>query len=374
MYSKKEQWLICILFCGFLAGMMMLYLLLPKKDFSQQEKRYLAQTPALSWETLSTGGFSEEVDTYMADHIPGRNFFVGLNAYYDLLTGRQGAKDILLTRDKRLVEAPVIWKETLVQKNMDTINRFAQTAAIPVDLMVVPSGGWAAQEAIVGLPVAYPDETIIQNITQMAGENVRSVDVLTPFLNAEDPKQLYYKTDHHWTSLGAYTAYESYMELLGKDYRQADTYEVETVSPFYGSTYSRSALWLTPGEPLELWHGGQQLAVTHEEMEVPHNGVFFRERLEEADKYTVFLDGNHPLVRIENPAAAGKGKILVIRDSFSNCLGGFLAESYETVVLVDLRYYRQPVSELMAQEEFERVLVCYSIGNFLTDTNVVWLR
>ena len=101
-------------------------------------------------------------------------------------------------------------------------------------------------------------------------------------------------------------------------------------------------------------------------------GVFYWERLEEADKYTVFLDGNHSLVRIHNPAA--EGKLLVIRDSFSNCLGCFLAESYGEVVLVDLRYYKQPVSELADLEQFDSILVCYSIGNFLTDANILWLR
>ena len=77
---------------------------------------------------------------------------------------------------------------------------------------------------------------------------------------------------------------------------------------------------------------------------------------------------------MKNPEAAGKGKLLVIRDSYANCLGTFLAESYEEVVLVDLRYYKKPVSELLASEEFENVLVCYSIGNFMTDANIVWLR
>ena len=76
----------------------------------------------------------------------------------------------------------------------------------------------------------------------------------------------------------------------------------------------------------------------------------------------------------DNPEAAGKGKLLVIRDSYANCLGTFLANSYETVVLVDLRYYKLAVSELLAQEEFDDILVCYSLGNFMTDTNMIWLR
>ena len=103
--------------------------------------------------------------------------------------------------------------------------------------------------------------------------------------------------------------------------------------------------------------------------------MFYRERLEEADKYTVNLDGNHSVVRIENPNALTDDTLLVVRDSYSNSLGTFLSESYKTVILVDLRYFRSvPVSELAARENVDRVLICYSIGNFMTDTNMIFLR
>ena len=87
--------------------MLLLYLLLPKQEFSRQEKRYLTAAPVLSWETLRSGDFSENTEAYMADHIPGRNFFVGLNAYCDLLTGRQASEEVLITKGGRLVERPV---------------------------------------------------------------------------------------------------------------------------------------------------------------------------------------------------------------------------------------------------------------------------
>ena len=131
---------------------------------------------------------------------------------------------------------------------------------------------------------------------------------------------------------------------------------------------------MTKPEPVELWKTDTAFTVTNGENPQTHEGLFYEERLEELDKYTVYLDGNHSLVRVQNPEATGKGKLLVIRDSYANCLGTFLAESYEEVVLVDLRYYKKPVSELLASEEFSNVLVCYSIGNFMTDANVVWLR
>lgn len=373
MKNRLDQWITVIGFCAALGIMSVLFLLLPKTEFSETEKRYLEEPPVLTWERLASGKFGEDIESYMADHIPGRDFFVGLNAYFEGATGRQVSKDIYVAEDDRLVEAPVKWNRELARKNMTAINAFAESVEAPVDLMLVPSAGWANQETIRGLADPYYDEAIIQAIYEMAAEAVSPVDMVSVY-KGMDAQSLYYKTDHHWTSLGAYTAYRTYMEALGKDYRVQADFETETVEGFRGSTYSRSALWLTEAEPLELWHGSQGLLVTNGETEGVHEGVFYRERLEEADKYTVYLDGNHSIVRIQNPAAAGQGKLLVIRDSYSNCLGTFLAESYAEVVLVDLRYYKDPISELCAAEHFDNVLVCYSIGNFMTDTNLVWLR
>nr|MBQ8245101.1 hypothetical protein [Oscillospiraceae bacterium] len=359
---KKRELFTVIGFCGFLAAMTVCYLLLPKREFSETEKRYLADAPALTWEAVASGDWGSDAETYMADHIPGRDFLVGLNAYFDLITGRQGTKDVRLY-EGRLLEAPVERDEKAIEKNMKAINAFAGTLDRPVDLMIVPSAGWAAELE------GYSDSEIIAAICAEAGDKVTPVRVEELFAGRP---WLYYNTDHHWTSAGAWRAYRAYMEALGREYRQEEDYIIEVFPGFRGSTYSRSALWLTPGEDLELWHGSEDLAVTNGESEGSHDGVFYRERLEEADMYTVFLDGNHSLVRIQNPGA--EGKLLVIRDSYSNSLGCFLAESYAEVVLVDLRYYRQPVSQLAAEEKFDDILVCYSIGNFLTDTNLVWLR
>ncbi len=370
MKPKIHEIIIIVAFCGFLGLMSLGYLLLPKTDFSQTEKRFLAKVPELTWDRVATGEFGADVETYMADHIPGRDFFVGLNAYVELLTGRQTADDILVTWDGRLVEAPVKWNPENVDKNMAKINAFAEKLGQKVDLLLVPSAGWASRNDIVGLADPYTDPAIIESVYKMAGKDVRPLDLTAQF---DDPA-LYYRTDHHWTSGGAYKAYESYMKYLGRDYRNHDAFTVETVKGFRGSTHSRAALWLIPGENLELWTGSKGITVTNGESEEVHEGIFYRNRLEETDKYTVYLDGNHSMVRIKNPNNAGKGKLLVIRDSYSNCLGGFLAESYEEVVLVDLRYYRTALSQLCEKEGFTDILVCYSLSNFMTDTNVVWLR
>lgn len=358
---RKHNVIGAVLFCGFLIAIAMGYLL-PGSDFSVMEKRYLAEAPAFNWKTVLSGDWSMQAEEYLVDHIPGRNLFVGLHAYMELLAGRQRLSDVWLEGDK-LLEAPVATDDQAINRNMTAINKLADTLGQQVHLMVVPSAGWAA--GVEG----YDDETALSAIYEAAEENVIPVPVEHIFAGRPD---LYYNTDHHWTSRGAYGAYEACMQAMGREYRDESEFQVTVAGDFQGSTYSRSALWMTPGESIELWKGSDGITVTNAESDGVHDGIFYPERLEEADKYTVFLDGNHSLVRVQNPEK--QGKLLVIRDSYSNCLGGFLAESYAEVVLVDLRYYRQPVSELVKQEGFDNILVCYSCANFLTDTNLMLLR
>lgn len=362
MKAKLHEKITVILFCVFLIMMTLFYLVLPKVQFSQAEKRYLEEFPQITWRDVSSGKWGDSLEKYMADHIPGRNFWVGLNAYIDLYTGRQVTKDVWKI-DSRLVEAPVKENDSAISSKMQSINRFADIVDATVDLAIIPSAGWATGAS------EYRDKAIIESIYTLANADIQTIDMRSVFQSRED---LYYATDHHWTSAGAYEAYSAYMTSVEKAYKSAEEFQVETIEGFQGSTYSRSALWLTPSETIELWKSDSQISVTNGECTDIHQDVFYRERLQEADKYTVYLDGNHSIVRTYNPN--GSGKLLVVRDSFANCLGCFLAESYEEVVLVDLRYYKQPVSDLINQENFERVLICYSLSNFIMDANLIFLK
>ena len=376
MNRKKQDILITAAFCGFLVLMLLGYLFLPKAEFSRKEKRYLAEKPSFSWESLLSGELGNGIEDYLSDHIPGRNFFVGVNAWTDLISGRQITKEVRLLKGDRLVEAPVVWNQQTVEKNMHAISAFSQILDREIHLLIVPSAGWASESKPVRCldlfsRETYGDESFISDIYAMAADKVNTLDVTGLLRGRED---CYYRTDHHWNSRGAYEVYSFCMESLNRQYAPEEMFQVETIAGFQGSTYTRGALWSVPGEELELWQSDSPLTTWDAESDTEHSGVFYRDRLEETDKYTVYLDGNHSLVRIDNPGQKGNGKLLVIRDSYSNSLGCFLAESYETVVLVDLRYYKKPVSELCAQEEFTDILICYSIGNFMTDTNLVWLR
>lgn len=370
---KKHSLIAVILFCAFIFSMALAYLLIEKQSFSQREKRYLQEPPALNVQSLLSGSFSQQAESYMADHIPLRDFFVGLNSAFELVSLRQQDGDVLLISGGRLVEAPTVWNESQAERNMSAINALSQSTDVPTRLLLIPSAGWAAGEKpLFTLSSApYMDREIIGNIFAMAADEIECMDLCHVF---EGKKELYYRTDHHWTSEGAYLACREYMELTGRSFPAREEFRVETAAGFHGANYSRAALWTIASEELELWHGPSELSVECSDGEGVHQGLFYYDRLMETDKYTVYLDGNHPLVRIDDPAMAGEGRLLVIRDSYSNVLGGFLAESFESVLLVDPRYYKNPISELLAEYECTELLICYSLSNFMTDPNLVWIR
>ena len=370
MRKKLRNNIITVLFCLAIFIVPALFLLLPKEDFSEREKRYLAEMPTLSVQSLTDGDYTKKLSTFVADHFPGREFFVGVNAYYDLYAGRQGSKDYF-ARDGRLFSMPVESEQETLQTNLAFVNDFARNLAqagtgIPVSLMLVPSSG-----AVLLDTPAYPDGEIISYVYERA--ETENVDLLAAFRTDPDPGRLYYRTDHHWTSEGAFQAACAYFQSRDLPCPSRETYTRQSYEPFYGSAYAASGLWLTEPDSLELWYSGNRLQVVNETGQV-NDGVFYMDRLEQQDKYQVYLDGNHALVRIEklSPSAEGRS-LLVIRDSFSNSLGCFLADAYDKVVLVDLRYYRLPLTDLLQEEGIDEILIEYSVDNFLHDANLAFL-
>ena len=370
--KKTSDNLICAVFCLFIGGMLLLFLLLPKEDFSAREKRYLEEAPTLNAESVFSGDFGSSAESYAADHLPGRDFFVSLAARLDRLAGLQSQKEIVIGKSGRLYERAQRPNEKAVSVNMAVINAFAEKLKCKTDFMLVPSAGYVLSEDIKGHVDPYMDKALIENIYSHASENIRPFDVTGLFAACDNKPALYYETDHHWTSLGAYTAYLAYADQLSKNHPSVSDYDIESIDGFYCTTYSRACFRDHPAESLELWHSGGDFTVSGGEDE--HAGLFYRERLADDDKYPVFLNGNRPLVTMTNHSPEAEGSILVVRDSFANCFGCFLADSFKTVTLVDLRYYKKSISELALHGGYDNVLILYSLNNFLTDSNIIWLE
>ncbi len=350
-----------------------LFFFLPSKDYSATERRYLAKTPEITLDKLIHGELSEEFEDYLTDHFPGRNFFVGVNAYWNLLTGRNTAGEVYYCKENYLIRAPQSCTTEQLETNLERFDRFAENTGLPSTLFLIPTAGDVLSDLLPGRHAPYRYDACLN----LAGR-------YCPHLNIPNLKQVltnarssmpYYRTDHHLTSAGCYAVYDAFCRTHGRMPPPREAYTITSYNGFCGSAWTSSGYWLTPSESLEIWDAGIPLRVTilegGEEARTA-DSVFFLDNLQSDDLYTVFLDGNHTLVRIENPAADG-GRLLLLRDSYAHCLAPFLARDYQEILLVDLRFYRMSVSALIETYGITELGIVYGLDNLLTDTNSAWL-
>ena len=373
--KKLYHFLPALVFLVFLAAMALLLLFSPVREYSENEKRYLAGRPEVSAENILSGEAQKELEKFTADQIPGRDFFVGVNAYWNLATGRNAAQDIYYCDEGYLINAPKQADEKIFTDNLTRFDQFAEKLGVPADLVMVPTTGYLMEEVLPAFHKEYQDDALYDLASTLL-ENIRLVDVRDALKQGKDGGQISYRTDHHLTSYGNYLLYEAYQKANNATYLSRDAYEVTSYDGFYGTDWSGSGYWLVDPDTVEVWDAGLAPTVTlidgGAEPKVS-NDLFYLSHLENLDKYPIFLDGNHAMVTIHNPDAQG-GNLLVIRDSYAHCLSTFLAADYQNIYLVDLRYYRQSVSEFVAEHPVDRVLYLYGMDNLITDTNSAWLQ
>lgn len=348
--------------------------LLPKKEFSENEKRILAKSPEFSLEALADGKFTKDLESFVSDQFPLRDFFVGVNSYFNLLCGRNSTAPVYYGKDGYLIGAPADLSTDTALKNIQKFSEFAEENNLKATIIAVPQCGYVMDDKLPKVHNEYTDGEIFDIIAENKGE-MAFIDVREKFEATKNDVQLYYKTDHHITSAGAFEIYKLFAAEKGLNV--TNDYEIKTEPDFYGTSYSKSGYWLSDPDEIEMWHNSSlkvNVEITEPGKDVVKNdSVFFTDRLDEADKYPVYLDGNHSLTKITNPDARG-GKILIIKDSFAHCFTGFLAEQYSEIYMVDMRYYRTSVSELVKENNITEVLYLYGTESIGTDTNSSWLQ
>ena len=380
--QMKAGYAPAFLFGGFILVMSVLFLLLPKQDFSATEKRYLAKFPEAEAGRVLDGTFGKEFEAFFADHFPVRNLWVGVNAYATLAEGINGANGVYMGNDGYLINKPVS-TDNQIGHNLwilDDFKNYCLEEDVPMTAMFVPSTGYIEEDKLPLLHETYNDDKFFDTISEsLKNSGIGFVDLRQPFKDAKkNGSQLYYKTDHHWTTEGAYTAYVEYCRQLGIEPAPKSKFNLEKYEGFLGTTYSTSGFLLNEPDTLEVWNDPanteDKLSVTISDGEgeetIYSHSMFFSENAEEDDKYTVFLDGNHALTEITNDNVKD-GKIVVIKDSFSHCFAPFLAENYHTVIMVDMRMFKQDkVSDLISIEKPDQILCLYGIDNFAQDMDI----
>ena len=372
MKHKTIHWALPVCFLLILALFCAGFFLLPKQSFAENEKRVLSEPPVFSWQSLLDGSLTEQAQTYIADHFPFREAFVGLHAYWEQLLAQNGDSGIYRGKDGYLFASQSAIDLEKEKSNIDAIRAFANRNDLQTTWMIVPCAGATLGDKLPKFHKAYRDSEMLATLRENIGDDAM-IDTEALFKEHLDT-QLYYKTDHHLTSEGSRLLYEAFCKQNG--ITPHNFTKTKTTDDFYGTAYSKSGLWLTKPDTLEIWEedgGDYSVTITEGTNETTSDSLYFPAHLKDKDQYPVFLDGNHALVKIENNRCHNGKKLLILKDSFAHCMTTFLAAEYETIYMVDLRYHRSPVADLLQSEGIRDLLVVYGAENLATSTDIAWL-
>ena len=363
------------LFCLFFAIMSVVNVFVNPPDYSESENRYLASFPKFSFKELFWGDYTTQLDDYVRDHFFGRDFWVALKAGSEIALQKKENNDVVLGKDGYLLGAVEPVNVEQYKTNYLSVQTFItemEEAGKNAFVAIVPDAIAVLQDK---LPSQYPISEFIETIEGLENDaSLHPIPLLQTLCNHQD-EYLYYRTDHHWTSLGAYYAYQEICLALGVQPRSIEAFEQTVVTEsFFGTMYSKSGVrWADPDAILLLEIPENQYVVSFDGQSKTYNSMFFTEHLEKKDKYSVFLDGNHALTKIVNQNGNGK-KILFVKDSFTHSLAPLFAADYSEVHMLDLRYYKGSVSDYMHQNRLDDVVVIYGASNFLSDANLAYIR
>lgn len=387
--NKKYCIFLTVLFSLFIGGILVGSLLAPDKEFSELENRYLQTPPKLSLENLQSGKFMEDAEDYVNDHVIGRDLWVALKAWSERLSGKQenngvyfGKNDTLINRlDEPSWEDIPAQGGTSAKPGLETsagyVNALVNNVDVPVYFGIIPSAAEIWSDRLPeGAPTA-DEKAIIDRLYDTV--QTYTIDVYSALEEHKD-EDIYYRTDHHWTSLGAYYGYTGLATALGYTPVPLNDY-TETVrsTEFYGTVFSSSGVrWVRP-DTISTYVPDDGITVashTYDNKGTPveePRQLYDTSFLSVKDKYSMFLGGNQPLGVVKNANNPDGPRLLIIRDSYADSLVPFLTPHFSEIHLLDLRYYKLSIADYIAQNGIDQALVLYSVPNFVTDSNLLWI-
>ncbi|NLP36351.1 MAG: hypothetical protein GX357_01705 [Firmicutes bacterium] len=357
--------LISLMLLGFLLGCTFLFVLLPERDFSPLENRMLQTKPVPAPADLLSGNFTATFDQYVADQFVFRDWWVSLKVKVERLLQKKEQNGVYFGKDGYLLQVLPQDNEEIWAENLVALDNFAKKSPVPVYFLPVPAAAQVLPEKLPAFAAPSPSYLEPGNFRSKL-KHTAGIDVFNEFYGQE---KYYYRTDHHWTTEGAYAAYRKTGEAVGFTPVARESFKIETVAAdFLGSLAARTGTQPQP-DVLQLFLPQTPLPCRVEYVaEKRIEASFYAwEHIDSRDKYAVFLDGNHALIKITTSVPKGR-RLLVVKDSFANAMLPFLAHHYEEIYVVDLRFFHDNLAVFLWQQEVDEVLFLYGTMTLATET------
>lgn len=370
---KVQEQLVGIIFILILFLFLIINIIVPNKEKSVQENRMLATKPKFRLSSLISGDYDEKFEAYMDDQFVGRDMWRKLKVTVDRICGSRLENGVYIGRNGQLLEQIEVADENHLAANIKAIKSFSESQKrIPVRMMLVPDAANVLNHSLPALAKPEDQTQMFSMVRKDLGDSVEWIDVSTE-LNKHKTEKIYYKTDHHWTTLGAFYAFQATAPSLGIEGDLSGKYVSHAVSnSFNGMLASKSGVNLGEKEQIDIYVPTEEdtdLIIDYVDEGKRSTSLYDSSKLKEKDQYTVFLGGNSSLLDIRTVSTSTK-RLLLVKDSFANSFIPFLTPYYREIVVVDPRYYSGTINDLMDSYRITEVLFLYSGNTFFKDNNI----
>ena len=370
---KVQEQLVGIIFILILFLFLIINIIVPNKEKSVQENRMLATKPKFRLSSLISGDYDEKFEAYMDDQFVGRDMWRKLKVTVDRIGGSRLENGVYIGTNGQLLEQIEVADENHLAANIKAIKSFSESQSkIPVRMMLVPDAANVLNHSLPALAKPEDQTQMFSMVRKDLGDSVEWIDVSTE-LNKHKTEKIYYKTDHHWTTLGAFYAFQAAAPSLGIEGDLSGKYVSHAVSnSFNGMLASKSGVNLGEKEQIDIYVPTEEdtdLIIDYVDEGKRSTSLYDSSKLKEKDQYTVFLGGNSSLLDIRTVSTSTK-RLLLVKDSFANSFIPFLTPYYREIVVVDPRYYSGTINDLMDSYRISEVLFLYSGNTFFKDNNI----
>jgi hypothetical protein len=341
------------------------------KTYSETENRVLAAKPELSLSSLSSGQYMSDMESYITDQFFLRNQWIKLKTTEDLAVGKRESNGVYIGKNQNLLEIQDDYDKDNVIKTAKAISDFADKhETLNQTMTLVPNAGYICDQLRPKNAPVHDQSKDITLVKENLGDNITYFD-LTETMKSHKKEQIYYKTDHHWTSLGAKYAFEALAPQL-KITDVPSEYTVYPVTHSFQGTLSSKSGYTRAEDTIEVYipkDGAPDTLVNYTEQGEKTASIYHSSALKQKDKYEVFFGGNYARIDIDTPTSPDRN-LLIFKDSYANCMIQFLQPYFRTITMIDARYYYDDVDRVISDRNITDILYLYNVNTFMTDTSL----
>ncbi len=342
------------------------------KEYSETENRMLAQKPEFSLDSLASGDFMTDMEDYVTDQFFLRDSWINLKLLEDMALGKRESNGVYIGKKSTLMEIPENNPdEEAVSNNLEAIRDFAlRHEDINSVMTLIPNAAYVCHQLLPANAPVRDQQADIDNALSVTGSALTFVDV-TEVMTDHREEDIYYKTDHHWTSLGARYAFEALAGALGIENPALD-YDIYPVTHSFSGTLASKSGYDKGADTIEIYvpQGvNTDCVVNYVDEQKKSASIYDSSALEQKDQYEVFFGGNHTRIDITTPLEENKN-LLLFKDSYANCFVQFLVPYYRSITIIDPRYYYDDIDRLIRDNAITDVLFLYNVNTFMTDNSL----